>query len=201
MNPTENRSNTPEIVVQVSGKEPFPCSTLFGRGVKVSVETGVSIRELLCGQLGIDEAYLEGRIQTVFLNGRPVDDVGTARVADGDVLSLSAAMPGLMGATLRRGGPLAAMRESISYADSQKKEGSARGIVKIKLFNMVARELGPGFLRRGVLVTGRDLAGPLQAAEKDLKTLKRNDAPVSMAQLSDLFDSDREVFLIIIFQK
>ncbi|MCF8078281.1 MAG: hypothetical protein K9K88_03275 [Desulfobacterales bacterium] len=195
MNPTENRSNMPEIVAKISGKEPFPCSTLFGRGVKASVETGVSIRELLCGQLGIDEAYLEGRIQTIFLNGRPVDDVGTARVADGDVLSLSAAMPGLVGATLRRGGPLAAMRGTISYADSQKKEGSGKGIVTIKLFNMVARELGPGFLRRGVIVTGRDLSGPLKAAEKDLETLEQNGAPVSMAQLSDLFNSDREVFL------
>jgi hypothetical protein len=195
MNPTKNRLNTPEILVQVSGKETFPTSALFGRGVKIKVETGVSIRELLCGQLGIDEAYLEGRIQTVFLNGRPVDDVGTARVADGDVLSLSAAMPGLMGATLRRGGALAAMRGSISYADSQKKTGPGKGVVTIKLFNMVARELSPGFLRRGVIVTGRDLAGPLKAAEKGLEALERKGAPVSMAQLSDLFDSDREVFL------
>ena len=195
MNPTQKGSNTPKIVVQVSGKKPFPCSELFGRGVAMPVETGVSIRQLLCGQLGVEEAYLENRVQTIFLNGRTVDDVGTTVVSDSDVLSLSAAMPGLVGATLRRGGPLAAMRESISHADSQAKKGSGKGVVTIKLFNMVARELGPGLLRQGVVVTGRNLSGMLQSAEKDVQAVERDGATVSMAQLSDLFDSDREVFL------
>ena len=69
------------------------------------------------------------------------------------------------------------------------------GPVTIKLFNLVARELGPHFLELGVLVTGRDLAGPLKAAEKDVKALERNGAKVSTGQLSDLLDSDREVLL------
>jgi hypothetical protein len=67
--------------------------------------------------------------------------------------------------------------------------------VTIKLFNLVARELGPHLLELGVLVTGRDLAGPLKAAGKDAKALERDGAAVSMDRLSDLFDSEREVLL------
>ncbi|MGD8367736.1 MAG: hypothetical protein PVG78_08840 [Desulfobacterales bacterium] len=196
MDDSSGRKTLPEeLRLHMPAGKVFPCSELFGRGVRISTRTGIGIRELLCTQLGIDEAYLDERIQTVFLNGRAVDDVTRSRVDDGDVLSLSAAMPGLVGATFRRGGHLAAFRKNISYAESEKKEGPGSGTVTIKLFNMVARELGPGFLQRGVIVSGRELSGPLKAAEKDLETLARNGVSVSMAQLSDLFDSDREVFL------
>lgn len=192
---SDGKTAPEEIRLRMAGGQGFPCSELFGRGVRVSARTGVGIRELLCTQLGVEETYLDERIQTVFLNGHPVDDVNHSRVDAGDALSLSAAMPGLVGATLRRGGHLAAFRKNISYADSKKEQGPDSGTVTIKLFNMVARELGPGFLQRGVIVSGRDLSGPLKAAGKNLETLERNGVPASMAELSDLLDSDRDVLL------
>lgn len=194
MSTAKNPSESPKIAAAVSGKAAFPCSELFGRGVKLAVKTGVSIRKLLCGQLGIGEAYLENRVQTIFLNGRPVDDVDAAVVSDGDVLSLSAAMPGLVGATLRRGGHLAAMRQSISYKRHQKTAGAPSGTVTVKLFNLVAKELGPAFLARGLLVSGKDLAAPLKAAGGAVTEVRREGKPVTLEALSDLFDSDAPVF-------
>ena len=179
----------------LSGKDRFPCAELFGRGVRLGVRAGGSVRELLCGQLGVAESYLDERIQTVFVNGRAVDDVNQSRVDVGDVLSLSAAMPGLVGATLRRGGHLAVLRKNISYAGSDTGDDRGGGTVTLKLFNMVARELGPRLLEHGVIAAGRDLSGPLKAAEPHVKAVERSGAPASMAELSDLLDSDREVLL------
>jgi hypothetical protein len=42
---------------------------LTGSGFKVCFPSACKIRELLCGQLGIDAGYLRARIQTIFLTG------------------------------------------------------------------------------------------------------------------------------------
>ena len=127
---------------------------ILGAGFWVNAVIGGSIRDVLCRQLGVEDIYLDDRVQTLFLDGKPVDDVDQALVPDGGVLSLSAAMPGLVGSTLRKGGHLAAMRKSIScdFGDDTCEQD---GRVKIKLFNVVARELGPGFLEGGIIISGQ----------------------------------------------
>ncbi len=124
----------------------------FQQGITVDVETGCSIRELLCGQLGIDQAYLEERISTIFLNGKPVDDCATAVVVDSAVLALSAAMPGLVGAMLRKGGFYTAMRSDITYKTSSADSIRAKGRIRLKLFNSIMGEVGPLILRRGIIM-------------------------------------------------
>lgn len=89
---------------------------LLEKGVMLPVRTGCSIRNLFREQLGLPETYLEQRIQTLFLNARPVDDVNTTLIQDGSTLALSAAMPGLLGATMRKGGWYAAFRKDISQS-------------------------------------------------------------------------------------
>ncbi len=68
------------------------------RGVLVKARLGESIRSLLCKQFGLDPDYVKNRIQTAFLDGKPVDDFDSAIVREGSVLTLSGAMPGLAGA-------------------------------------------------------------------------------------------------------
>ena len=113
---------------------------------------------MLCGQCGVPEHYLDHRIQTVFLNGKAVDNVDDSIVSDGAALALSAAMPGLAGATLRKGGRYAAMRRQISHRSAASCAAGGEGLVVIKLFNMILRELGPRFLSLGIRVRGEDLA-------------------------------------------
>ena len=125
---------------------------LFQQGITVEVETGCSIKELLCGQMGIDHVYLEERITTIFLNGKPVDDCAAAVVGDGAVLALSAAMPGLVGAMLRKGGFYSAMRSNITYRTQNADSIRANGRIRLKLFNSIMGEAGPLVLRRGIII-------------------------------------------------
>lgn len=134
--------------------EQFSCFfPLLQQGFNVRAQVGCGIRELLCNQFGIDPDYLKQRITTIFLDSKPVDDTETSRVADGATLALSAAMPGLVGATMRRGGYYAAMRGGITHHDLAEGAEEKYGKIRIKLFNLLMAELGPGFLRQGIIVS------------------------------------------------
>ena len=136
------------------GKEILsPFSILLQKGFMAEVLSGLSIKNLLCEVFNIEEEYLEGRIQTVFLDGKPVDDVAKALVRHGSVLALSAAMPGLVGSTFRRDGALAAFRSSITHQqEGQAPNGHESVAVWIKLFNLLVNEMGPQFLKNGIIV-------------------------------------------------
>ncbi|MBT8351263.1 MAG: hypothetical protein KJO26_08525 [Deltaproteobacteria bacterium] len=129
---------------------------LLSKGFVVYVQTGCTVKELLCGQLGIKDDYLKERIQTIFLDHKTVDDVDSSVIGKGSTLSLSAAMPGLLGATLRKGGRYAPMRQQISHDNSIIPDADKKGEVTIKLFNLIVRELGPLFLGQGIQVNGQD---------------------------------------------
>ena len=131
--------------------------SLFEKGVVLSARTGCTLRDFLCGQLGLSDEYLDQRVQTLFLDARPVDDVDKSVVRDGSVLALSAAMPGLLGATMRKGGRYAAFRKDISEHGDECGICATSGRVTVKLFNMVAREVGGGLLEAGIEVDGGDL--------------------------------------------
>lgn len=125
---------------------------LLRDGVGVAVRVGCTVEDLLLRQFRIDEAYVARRVTTIFLDGKPVDAIASVRIRDGSTLALSAAMPGLAGATLRRGGPLSSLREGITHAAGRGGDPEKDGVITVKLFNLLARELGPAFLRRGVLL-------------------------------------------------
>jgi hypothetical protein len=123
---------------------------LCQQGFLVRVPESGSIRTILCEYLGLSPDYLEGRIQTIFLNGKPVDEVDAAIIGHGDTLALSAAKPGLVGATMRRGGYLAGLRANISHRDQDQRVQGGECLVKLKLFNLLTEELGPFFLEQGI---------------------------------------------------
>jgi hypothetical protein len=142
---------------------------LLQSGFRVEGNVGCSVKSFLCEQLGVAPEYLEKRIQTIFLDGKPVDKVDTAIVGDGATLSLSAALPGLVGAVMRRGGYYAPMRDQISYRKETKSATQQPGKVFMKLFNLPLRELGPMFLERGILVSGNTLHEVLKAHANDFR--------------------------------
>lgn len=130
---------------------------LLEKGVVISGSTGCTLRNFLCTQLGIADDYLDQRIQTLFLNARPVDDVDKAVVTNGSTLALSAAMPGLLGATMRKGGRYAAFRKDISQTADACGICEAPGRVTVKMFNLVAEEIGYQLFQTGVNIDGDDL--------------------------------------------
>jgi hypothetical protein len=129
-------------------------------GVYVGCTTGVTIGELLIRQFGIGREYLEKRLSTVFLDGSPVDNIDKTFIESGMTLALSSSMPGLAGATLRRGGILSSMRRSITYQDKDRCPGEMReGFIVIKLFNILGEEIGPVFVRHGIRIEAVKMAG------------------------------------------
>ncbi len=146
-----------EIVPLKLGESPI--SLLYPhlqKGVFVKVRLGGSIRSLLCEQFGLSPDYVKNRIQTAFLNGKPVDDFETATVTEGAVLTLSGAMPGLAGATLRKGGFYSAMRATLSHRENREKREGEEGFITIRIFNILLNELGPVLLAHGIYLEKSD---------------------------------------------
>ena len=135
---------------------PSFCS-LLQQGVGVISRMGLSVKAFLCDELGLSPEFLDKRVQTVFLDGKAVDDLESAFIRDGAVLALSAAMPGLLGATLRRGSYYAAMRGEISHRRESETVSGRPGVISVKLFNILVGEIGPALLSRGVRIAGTDL--------------------------------------------
>jgi len=131
---------------------------LLQKGFALGVLAGCPLRAFLRDGLGLTDEYIETRIQTVFLDGKPVDDIDTALIRDGSTLALAPAMPGLMGAMLRRGGYYAPMRSGITHRGDAAAQGIGEGRIVMKLFGTALRELGPMLLERGIEVDAGDLA-------------------------------------------
>lgn len=176
------------LFLQPWGEETFhPFFLRLQQGFGVRARVGCSIQELLCEQFGLDATYLKQRITTIFLNGKAIDDLETSRVHDGATLALSAAMPGLVGATMRRGGFYAAMRGAMTYNEAAQEAEEKFGIVRIKLFNLLLAELGPGFLRQGMVLPADELAALLAGLEPSFwshcRQLLRDGEPVEAQRL------------------
>jgi hypothetical protein len=163
---------------------------ILGEGILLKGLRGETVEDFLLKAGAVSPVYLKERVQTVFLNGKALDDFSTAQVADGDSLALSAAMPGLAGAVLRRGGFYAAMRQQISHEAQTQTAAAGEISVILKLFNMVARELGPEFLKQGILVSGVQLRNFVERqgrwAWNGRLAAEADGQPVKVSQIAEL---------------
>ena len=160
---------------------------LLGHGFHLSIQTGSSVKEILCNQLGINEDYLAQRIKSIFLNGKVVDDVDTAIVPEDATMALSGAMPGLVGAILRSGGYYAPMRSQISHEKTRSVSQLKNGKITLKLWNLVVKELGPTFLQQGIWVAAEEVQSfinrHLEALKTECQTVELNDNPAEVDRL------------------
>lgn len=161
---------------------------ILQQGFRVTARVGCTLRKLLCEQFALGSDYVAERITTIFLNGKATDDLDDAIVRDGSTIALSAAMPGLVGATMRRGGYYSTMRSSITHTDDRRNGEDRIGTVRIKLFNILLAELGPDFLGRGAVVTASDMTEFLGSRDEQFwqgcTEAFLNGAPVEPASLS-----------------
>ena len=178
---------------------------LLGHGFYVNVQTGCSVKELLCNQLGIHEDYLAQRIQTIFLNAKVVDDVNSAIVQEDATLALSGAMPGLVGAILRSGGFYAPMRSQISHEENRPRPELKKGNITLKLWNLVVKEIGPTFLERGIWIETEECKSFIERHSEELKTgsvsAELEDNSIEADHLQDITWKGNLVFLKIISNK
>lgn len=147
--------NDSPSLLRFTHAEPKQFEIILQAGFGVSVERPTNVYAFLHDQLGVPEEIIQQRIQTLFLNSSPVDDLLSAQVRPDSTLAFSGALPGLLGATMRRGGYYSRMREGISYKKDEPvaEESATPFLVQVRLYNLMARELAEYALRHGILVS------------------------------------------------
>ncbi len=172
---------------------------LFSKGVVIKASLPCNLKEMLCEQVGMAPDYLDKRIQTIFLDGQPVDDVEQSIVGNGVTIALSAAMPGLAGAVLRKGGTLAGLRKDITYSCGTNGQAPCSGSVTVKLFNMTTREVGPLLLKYGIMIQGDELldiiGGWAEALRRGCRGIRLDDRSISIEGLLTSTDANETIFL------
>ncbi|WP_031480664.1 hypothetical protein [Maridesulfovibrio frigidus] len=131
-------------------------ATLLQRGVRIHGTAGMSIREFIEIGLGLAPEYVEKQIRTIFLNNSPADDIDIVQIKDGDILSLSGALPGVAGMAMGRDTAISGFRSEIRAVNSGD-VGEGDAFVSVKLFNLIARDSGPKLLERGVIVKASEI--------------------------------------------
>lgn len=121
------------------------------KGMAIPCRIGESLADILTKQLGMDAQFLETIVRTVFHNSSPVDSLDTIMVADGDMIALAGAMPGLVGIAMGRNSPVGGFRSDISN-HSMDVVDAGKGRITIKAFNVVVPELVRLALGHGVFV-------------------------------------------------
>jgi len=145
-------------LVMISHDAPEHFGILLQGGFEMPVPKPSTLREFLCELVGVCGVYTEKSLQTIFLDGLAVDDLDTAMIGPGSRLALSAAMPGLVGATMRRGGYYSRLREGISRRDDGEVTGDDQPFrLQIRLYNAVGRDLAGLFLHQGIIVGSETL--------------------------------------------
>jgi hypothetical protein len=147
-------------------------AALFQRGVFVSIAGPCSVADFLTVDLEIEPDYIRTTIATVLVDSMVVDDLEGAVLQPGSTLTLSAAMPGLVGATLRRSSYYAAMRAEVSWHEgpADRRDQASAPTIRVKLFNLIIPGVGPSILRRGI-VLGHDEAVAILGPDPDLERI------------------------------
>ena len=184
----DNIESYPRITFDVDGPLLSHFFLLLQQGVTIRSRTGCSVASFLREEIGADNKTIE-KIQSVILDGSPVDDLESAMIKDGSVLALSAAMPGLVGATLRRGGTYSSFRNAITYHETQEECVKGEGLLQIKIFNLLMAELGPGLLQKGVVISGEDFmrfaTGQSQTFWQGCRRITLDGKPLATGELQD----------------
>ncbi len=141
---------------------------LLQQGLRIETTVGVSVQEFLIRHLGLNPELIEEKIQTIFLNGKAVDDPAKAFLTDGAFLALSGALPGLVGATMRRGGFYSSLRSPITYQGGTGFQESQKGEIVLKLFNVLLQDLGLRILEQGFIIEESKLLDFLRCNDSKL---------------------------------
>jgi len=121
---------------------------------------GVTLFAFLSSLPDFTEDYITNRVQTIFLNGDPVDDMNLAFSSETATLALSAAMPGLVGSLFRKSTILTSLRKTA--VQKQVRDDGAPVVVRVKFFNIISVEKGAALLSGGAALRSEDLLSFLE---------------------------------------
>lgn len=156
MNTQKNSTGHVILFVETDALARF--TTLLQGGFLLDIPQGQSIGDLLAALPGFTRDYIAQRVQTIFLDGLPADDLEQQLFGKEAVLAISAAMPGLAGAIFRKNGQHATLRTTTALARTESSAGNTPLRIRLKLFNMIAVEKGEQILRSGCTISAASLA-------------------------------------------
>ncbi len=159
---SQQTSSIQSLDIEVPEGEILPYCTLLQAGFSIEVSPDQTVEQILLTLAGFTKHYIHQRIETIFLNGLPLDSFSAIVTEDKAVIALSAAMPGLAGAIFKKGSIHASLRTQTLSKDSSPTPASGPIHISLKLFNMVARERGPELLEKGCLLSGGAITKFLQ---------------------------------------
>lgn len=188
---------------------------LFQSRVYCDCSVGVTVQELLSSDFGLSLDYIEQHVETVFLNGQPLDDLNKAVIQSGDRLVLAAGLPGATGICMRRKSPLQSYRAGISQqqtgqtqdpdknapqpastgAPSQINEKAKPGKIELALFSLLMKELYAHFMQRGIWLTAQALSDVLVDDQECRIWLDAQNQGQDQADQTNWRDSTREEIL------
>lgn len=145
---TKSKSTAPTLFLSCPDDILLRLVTVLQSGFFRSTAEGESILSFLMSIEGFSEKYIVDEVQTIFFNGDALDDMEATITGEKAVIALSAAMPGLAGAILRKGSPVGALKKS--RTDASEISGGSYVDVQVKLFNTVALDRGPELFTHGI---------------------------------------------------
>ena len=148
------------LSLELAGEQIASLFLLLQNGFFINACVGCSIKDFFLEQLNVSPEYVQEKIQGIFLDGKPADEIETAIVRDGARLTLSGTMPGLAGIALRRG-PLAVFRLGITHRETGGNCHAGDGFIQLKLLNLLMKDLGPELFKKGIYINSAELAGYL----------------------------------------
>lgn len=120
-------------------------------GVGFACTVGVPIREFLSRQLDVADDAM-AKIESILIDGMPVDDPDRTILPDACRLALAAGLPGAAGLAMRMDSGVKALRPGITYL--REDETNPRpGEITLLLYALVLPLLADRILRNGIKVT------------------------------------------------
>ena len=176
------------VTLTVSPESFHLFTTVLQSGIEVKSFTTTQMAAFLCQLPGFTLDYISSTVETIFLNGTPVDDLSLPFAGKNPVLALSAAMPGLAGAVFRKNSIHSALR---THTDSspQPYDHKQATTVTLKLFNSVAKERGGSLLKAGVSIKAAKVLTFLQKRTElsnEITDIEINSTSVNLAALFDM---------------
>lgn len=159
---------------------------LLQQGVNLVVTVELPLREVLVNGVGLSPDFVEQEVETVFLDGHPVDDIDAQYVHDGARISLASGLPGAAGIAMRRNSPYAALRGAITAGASQAERPPCPGTVTVRLFGMVMQKAADALLARGVQTQATSVNQILPFIDEGAFWF--DDTPISKADLVKTLD-------------
>lgn len=150
---------------------------------EVAADIGDSMMNFLTQRLEFDAEYIDAQVKTIFINGKPVDDLDAANIPAHARIALGAVAPGVAGMTMARNSPISGMRSGITYQNAEPVQKITEGTVTLLLFNAIMEDKGLQILKKGVTIPAGKLERAVEEVPESISAASLDDTSISAAEL------------------